>query len=170
MRTLGCLFPNSGTSIDVRSLKTVACRELSVAYEEYGYGYPMGFSTTVSGYSLWRKAHLNFCLTVRVIWREMRVLLDVESMLWLQVDMSLVISITYLDSSDVVRQTSCILHAVISPKFMYQAASSMQFMGIRTLLNCPIWIWSLASLCSHVDSSSFPCVFLYRFHMGFLMA
>lgn len=34
----------------------------------------------------------------------------------------------------------------------------------------PVWLWSLATLCSQVDFKPFLSVFPHRLHMGFLMA
>lgn len=44
--TLGSLLINFGTNMDVRPLAEVACRGLTVLYEEQGYGVQRDFTLT----------------------------------------------------------------------------------------------------------------------------
>lgn len=53
---------------------------------------------------------------------------------------------------------------------MYHMADLMFLTQILGFIVLPVWLWSLATLCSQVDFKPFLSVFPHRLHMGFLMA
>lgn len=44
IQALGCVFASFGLNMDAGSFADVACRELSIPYEEYGYRFQRDFT------------------------------------------------------------------------------------------------------------------------------